>query len=558
MALTLEDILNAPADPDQLQRHLQTLGALMPEPAPAPSATPTVAPAKVSGELSPVTPTADRTADRTLSPVTRKAPGPDGLVAPDFPEVEKPAILNAPLQSMLSFKSREELPSDTDRFAPVGEGIHPAAKMSDYFRSQAARLQDEAEHPYGSAENHPGLMGKVGHVLSRIGNIAGDIVAPATMALIPGTDLNRTFRATNALGAAGEAQEREVKEATEQERTKHDIAMEDANVRKMDQIDQKLLQTDWKDKSKHEIDLRKQGLKPNPADPDGPPIPVPRSEMSELEQNANDLKMSQQEVADARAEYLRAQSDPNSIKFKQAAERLRIAAQNARTAAGRLGLEVNKYSADYLGLDSKGQPLPGVEFDEDTGKPIGPRVANSNKITSTSRSMAEMARTVLPRMQEVKNEIDTLADSVGPAAGRWNELLVNKGGADFPEFAQLDTDLDLLASAIVRTHFGARGGQEYRGELRRMFGEAQSPEDLKARIDGASGWIQGYAEMDRRHRRPGAGPGGGGGGATATPGGTPTGKTYSQKDVDDAVAAHPGLTADKAEAAFKAKGYKKK
>ena len=172
--------------------------------------------------------------------------------------------------------------------------------------------------------------------------------------------------------------------------------------------------------------------------------------------------------------------------------------------------------------------------------------------------MAEMARTVLPRMQEVKNEIDTLADSVGPAAGRWNELLVNKGGADFPEFAQLDTDLDLLASAIVRTHFGARGGQEYRGELRRMFGEAQSPEDLKARIDGASGWIQGYAEMDRRHRRPGAGPGGGGGGATATPGGTPTGKTYSQKDVDDAVAAHPGLTADKAEAAFKAKGYKKK
>jgi hypothetical protein len=43
----------------------------------------------------------------------------------------------------------------------------------------------------GLAPNHPGIIGKIGHVLSVAGNIAGDIFAPSTMELIPGTDLNR-------------------------------------------------------------------------------------------------------------------------------------------------------------------------------------------------------------------------------------------------------------------------------------------------------------------------------------------------------------------------------
>lgn len=113
--------------------------------------------------------------------------------------------------------------------------------------------------------------------------------------------------------------------------------------------------------------------------------------------------------------------------------------------------------------------------------------------TTTQRNMAEMAATVQPQMESVINEVEQLANAVGPAVGRWNELMVNKGGADYPQFAGLDTDLDLLASAIVRTHFGARGGQEYRQELRRMFGAAQSPQDLVNRIEHAEGWIEGYA-----------------------------------------------------------------
>ena len=123
---------------------------------------------------------------------------------------------------------------------------------------------------------------------------------------------------------------------------------------------------------------------------------------------------------------------------------------------------------------------------------------SANSPTMTTRAMAEMATTVLPRMTDISAEVDRMANDLGPGVGRWNELMVNKGGADHPEFAHLDTDLDLLASAIVRTHFGARGGQQYREELRKQFGEAQSPEDLKARIAAARDWVQGYADMEQK------------------------------------------------------------
>lgn len=44
-------------------------------------------------------------------------------------------------------------------------------------------------------QQHRGWLGKIGHGLARMGNIAGDILAPGVMALTPGTDLNKRFEA---------------------------------------------------------------------------------------------------------------------------------------------------------------------------------------------------------------------------------------------------------------------------------------------------------------------------------------------------------------------------
>jgi hypothetical protein len=57
-------------------------------------------------------------------------------------------------------------------------------------QQQLQKVRWNQANPWGTADNHPGTMGKIAHVLSVAGNIAGDIFAPATMMNIPGTELN--------------------------------------------------------------------------------------------------------------------------------------------------------------------------------------------------------------------------------------------------------------------------------------------------------------------------------------------------------------------------------
>lgn len=66
----------------------------------------------------------------------------------------------------------------------------PQQQMIDHDTQALQKVQWKQEHPWGTAENHPGTFGKIAHVLSVAGNIAGNIVAPNVMAGIPGTEAN--------------------------------------------------------------------------------------------------------------------------------------------------------------------------------------------------------------------------------------------------------------------------------------------------------------------------------------------------------------------------------
>jgi hypothetical protein len=57
-------------------------------------------------------------------------------------------------------------------------------------QNQLQHVRWEQANPWGTAENHPGKLGKLAHTFSSIGNIAGNVVAPDVMARIPGTQLN--------------------------------------------------------------------------------------------------------------------------------------------------------------------------------------------------------------------------------------------------------------------------------------------------------------------------------------------------------------------------------
>lgn len=199
--------------------------------------------------------------------------------------------------------------------------------------------------------------------------------------------------------------------------------------------------------------------------------------------------------------------------------------QQKQTARANLDEALKQKKAGAAAPPDKGQnfidPATGrmVRIEPGGAVPKGAMTASGlntvNTPTSQSRGMSEMANTVIAQVPTLLGQIDALKDKIGPAAGRWNELWVKKAGLNDPDFAGLDQDLDLFASALVRTHFGGRGGQGYREALKKDFSMAQSPEDLKSRIQHAETWLQGYANIANK----------GGGVAPAAAQQTPTANT---------------------------------
>ena len=88
--------------------------------------------------------------------------------------------------------------------AALGERSAQGKVKADYIQAQINDLQ--RNNPYGSAENHPGFLGKLGHIAAGVGNVAGDVLAPKTMALIPGTQLNKGLAANKLQAETAEDQ----------------------------------------------------------------------------------------------------------------------------------------------------------------------------------------------------------------------------------------------------------------------------------------------------------------------------------------------------------------
>jgi hypothetical protein len=117
----------------------------------------------------------------------------------------------------------------------------------------------------------------------------------------------------------------------------------------------------------------------------------------------------------------------------------------------------------------------------------------TNTLTSQTRRQAEASQVGLEQLPGIINQIKDIGDQIGPWKGRLNTLLTTKGGMNNPAFAKLDQSLDAYTSLFVQVHF-PRGGQEYRAELRKNLGEAQSPQDLIARLQGGQPFLESYAK----------------------------------------------------------------
>jgi len=406
-------------------------------------------------------------------------------------------------------------PSDATRLQPIGFKAREALPMTSPgvaagsaadYQNRLQKIEDEKAHPWGSEENHPGFGGKLAHIAAKVGNIAGDIVAPATMALIPGTDLNRQREEGRVTRRLGEAETRETAEASEKTREKHEENLSDVNQQKLADAERKLTETEWKDKSAREVALRKQGLK---EDENGKAIPLAPEDMSENERAVHDLKVAQADAAQARTLVDQMRANPNSPQNQAIRDRIKVMAQNAATAAGKLGLDKKKFVADYFGVDDNGDPIPGTTTDEKTGKPIGPRVAHAavaNAPGAERLKRADLAQNVIQNSDDMRRMIRDNPNLFGKVAGRVTSVQ-QMVGSDDPEISRLGVAMHNIALASNGAH-GLRSAEAVKETEDRILNHFRNgPEATLAAVDEIDKSVQSFIEAAKHGKQPMPSPG---------------------------------------------------
>lgn len=155
-----------------------------------------------------------RSAGMAAQPMIPKAAAPTvALSAPEIPTAAAPSAMGASIPSTAQPTTAQSHAAGKAEFAAGLPQVTAAPFTPEYYQQQRELSDYKQAHPFGAdVSAKPGVWGKIEHGLAKAGNIAGDVLAPGTMALIPGTDLNnRAQRAGQQRGftAATEAQEKQ-------------------------------------------------------------------------------------------------------------------------------------------------------------------------------------------------------------------------------------------------------------------------------------------------------------------------------------------------------------
>lgn len=390
MAFTLDDLL---ALPDELRpEHLAAAGLAVPPPPPppppgpqppAPMVAPASSPASVAGPQPPK-PIVARPHPAAAAQPPVVPPAIDGIPGGVSPNAGLGSVEGTEAYTKLpslNFKQQENLPT-TSPGVPINS--------SQFWDNKRERLEKKDQNPFGSADNHPSWLGKVGHVAAKIGNIAGDIVDPSLMAALPETDLGRRAQEGEFTGQATEARKGELAQQAEgvkerQEDTKeeheenyrqHQLALEAQNNQKIDALFRGLDIKGEKNKNQRDKDLRTFGLMADPNNPDGAPIDIPDEQLSPVEKNKLNGQQALYHAREARALFDQYRADPNRPEARAILERAQAAYISAGAAAHKADIDEDKFLAQFTGYRKDGTPIAGVETDAN-GNPVGTEVTKS-------------------------------------------------------------------------------------------------------------------------------------------------------------------------------------
>ncbi len=367
-------------------------------------------------------------------------------------------------------------------------------KLNAYRAERGALQEQEAnfkkDHPWGSPESaHPGVMGKIGHVLGEIGNVAGQALAPGLTEAIPGSKLNLDAQAAQGAGQIKEAEGQQAAiQKAEAATTTAGAKDTDANVNRPRETSVKEGQLGVNDRlaTTHENQLQNQlGEAVRNGDED-----QAQKILDMIKQEKAAAKpVNQQHVlgTDATGKQVEGNYHPDTGTWtKDTGEAIPGFRQlPPQTPAGNLLVTPEGTIT---------QAKSGGKFEPGTQTISG--AASLGRPTTQQRNISAQADVALAGIPDTIAEIKALAPQLGPVAGRWNEFVQGKVGLDNPAFAGLQSDLVMLSSAVALAHARGRLPENLRQEFDHMMNAPQqTPENLVAVLEHVSTWMNRMSQM---------------------------------------------------------------
>lgn len=166
---------------------------------------------------------------------------------------------------------------------------------------------------------------------------------------------------------------------------------------------------------------------------------------------------------------------------------------NAEQISARNKQQADALSAKWAMQTRELQNKIQTEQMRQSGQTARQNSKQQNQLTTSTRTMIEMAPTVKNRVADIRALINDpeLRSQLGPGGSRWSEMWAGKVGASDPKFTQLRSQAMLLQTALMRMHVGARGSKDMMQHFQSIIDTGkQSPENMEA----ALGVIDKYAD----------------------------------------------------------------
>jgi len=342
----------------------------------------------------------------------------------------------------------------------------PIASNIEYHQAQAQKYRNALANPWGTPNNHPGKLGKVAHIFSEVGNIAGNIVAPNVMANIPGTQLNN--------------QEKEASNTAELDKEVNQLDQEKARDASASLGQQKLAETTQHHSLQDQEKAHSHYMKYDEA---GNLVPLEYEELPPQQQAIVDIKGSQDRLVQANAQLADAKKNNLPEQMRIAQERIDAELKGQQAALARLG--VQRESLEFR-KDQFYNPQP----------------------TGGERKTGDLAESAVNQVHTLKGIIGAHPEIFGPGPGRAQRIEAWLGNQT-PDTAAFNAAKTYLAEHSAGV-FGGRGKYIIE-ELNKITRPESNPEALNAALDVAENTAQHFVGKGQVHYAPG------GGGNTAEP-----------------------------------------